>query len=321
MIMLNDIDHSFNSIDFAKLKPLSYKSSIITIGNFDGVHLGHQAIITKALEKAQSKNQPVILLTFFPNPFDYFNPHIDSVYLSTPHEREVRLLELGVDRVITFCFDRDFAELSARKFLTGLKRKLGLSALVVGQDFVLGKNRQGTIPVLKAIGTELSFTVETITPVQCGGQEISSTAIRQLLDRGQVADAAEMLGQLYAIDGEVIHGSDRGSKIGLPTANLSYWARKKLPAVGVYATIVTLLGQDYRAITNIGFRPTFEDQATRNIETHILNFDGNIYGENLILQFIRKIRDEEKFSGVEAFLAQIERDKLTARRIFSEYEA
>jgi riboflavin kinase / FMN adenylyltransferase len=319
--MLNDIDHSINTIDFAKLKPLAYKNSIITIGNFDGVHLGHQAIIAKALEKAQSKNQPVILLTFFPNPSDFFIPHIDFVYLSTPFEREVRLLELGVDRVITFCFDRDFAELSARKFLMGLKRKLGLSALVVGKNFVLGKNRQGTIPVLKALGSELSFTVETITPVQNGDHNISSTAIRRLLDQGQVAAAAEMLGRPYAMSGEVIHGSDRGSKIGLPTANMSYWLQKKLPAVGVYATIVTLLGQDYLAITNIGFRPTFEDQATRNIETHILNFDGNIYGENLILQFIQKIRDEEKFSGVEAFLAQIERDKLTARRIFSEYEA
>lgn len=318
--MVNVVEHEMSIIKFFELKRLPFADSFITIGNFDGVHLGHSAIIHEMVTKAQEQNNPVLCLTFFPNPSDYFNSGDTSFYLSTPSEKEAQLLELGVDLVITFQFDQDFANLSPREFLLGLKQKLGLHTLIVGHDFALGKGRHGTIPVIESIGRELSFSIETIPPIILEGQAISSTKIRQYLEEGNVTGAADLLGRPYAISGVVIPGSDRGSRIGLPTANMTHWQKKQLPAVGVYATSVLLLDNEYQGITNVGYRPTFEEQALLNIETHILGFDGNIYGEKLQLKFIQKIRNEQKFSGVEAFLAQIEHDKTTARRIFSNDE-
>jgi len=315
--MPDNTEHELNIIDFSDLSPLPFENSCITIGNFDGVHRGHQAIIKCMVREAQTKSKLVLVITFFPNPSDYFRQNNTSFYLSTPKEKEEHLLELGVDDVITFRFDQEFANLTPEAFLRPLREKLGLDVLVVGHDFALGKNRIGTLPVIKTIGEELSFSVEIIPPVEIEREEISSTRIRQRLDAGDVRGAAEMLGRPYEIMGVVSYGSDRGSKIGLPTANMSHWQQKKLPAVGVYATKVVLHGKIYQGITNVGYRPTFEQRDLPSIETHILDFDGNIYGENLKLQFIQRIRDEQKFSGVEEFLAQIERDKATARGIFS----
>jgi riboflavin kinase/FMN adenylyltransferase len=295
---------------------MSYDRSCITIGNFDGVHLGHQTIINQVVSRGKLKRKDVIVITFFPNPADFFSKSQKHFYLTSPAEKESILLELGVDEVVTFQFDQAFANLLPKTFLSVLKNKLGLDTLVVGYDFALGKNRQGTIPVLKTLGDEMGFKVEVLDSVRLDGQEISSTRIRKALERGDVSLARELLGRPYKITGEVTHGSDRGSRIGLPTANMTHWVKKQLPAVGVYATRPILFGKTYQGISNIGYRPTFEDQDKPNIETHILGFDGNIYGEKIELEFIEKIRDEQKFSGVEAFLAQIERDKATARRIF-----
>jgi riboflavin kinase/FMN adenylyltransferase len=303
-------------IDFFDLTPLPLTASIATIGNFDGVHLGHQAIIAQMVEEGRSQGKPVVAVTLYPNPFDFFHSQSKGFYLTSPEEKEIQLLSLGVDQVITFAFNQGLANLSASDFLKGLKEKIDLSLLVIGRDYALGKNREGTLPVIQAIGKELSFHVEMIQSVKFCEQEISSTNIRQRLDEGDVADAARMLGRAYTISGVVVHGSDRGSRIGLPTANLLHWPKKKLPAVGVYATRVDSPKGPLLGITNIGFRPTFEQQESPNIETYILDFDDNIYGEKLTLHFIQKIRDERKFEGVESLLDQIEHDKTTARRIF-----
>jgi len=314
--MDNTLQPDVNITDFHALEPIPYRDTCITIGNFDGVHLGHQAIITRMVTEAQKQHRPVLVMTFYPNPFVYFNHQEQPYYLSTPAEKERLLLSLGVERVITLRFNREFANLTAEAFLAELKHKLGLGVLVVGEDFALGKGRQGTIPVLKSIGHDHSFSVEVISRIETAGQEVSSTLVRHKLDVGEVDQVANLLGRPYQVAGIVTHGSDRGSKIGLPTANISHWLQKKLPAVGVYATLVHLQDQVYQGITNIGFRPTFEDQTQVNVETHILDFDGNIYGEKMFLAFIEKLRDEQKFSGIAAFLAQIERDKAKARRIF-----
>lgn len=314
--MDNTIQPDLNITDFHALEPMPYRDACITIGNFDGVHLGHQAIITRMVEEAHRHHRPVLVVTFYPNPFVYFNHQEQPYYLSTPAEKERLLLSLGVERVITLRFNREFANLTAETFLAELKHKLGLGVLVVGEDFALGKGRQGTIPVLRAIGRDHSFAVEVISRIVTAGQEVSSTLVRQMLDVGAVDHVANLLGRPYQVAGIVTHGSDRGSKIGLPTANILPWPQKKLPAVGVYATQVHLHDQVYHGITNIGFRPTFEEQAQVNVETHILDFDGNIYGEKMYLAFIEKLRNEQKFSGIAAFLAQIERDKAKARRIF-----
>ncbi len=312
-----------NLIDITAWQAMPYQDTCITIGNFDGVHLGHQAIITQMIRAAQENKRPVLVVTFFPNPSVFFKQRTASgegseagYYLTSPGEKEHLLLGLGADRVITFRFNQEFANLSAEAFVSELKEKLGLGVLVVGEDFALGKDRQGTIPVLKALGHQYSFSVETISQIKVSDTEISSTMIRRLLEQGAVGKAAEQLGRPYQIPGVVTHGSDRGSKIGLPTANLDFWPQKKLPTVGVYATLVYLQGQVLQGITNIGYRPTFENQEQVNIETHILDFAGDIYGDKMRLAFIEKLRDEQKFSGVDAFLAQIERDKAQAKRIF-----
>lgn len=309
-----------NIIPFVDLQPHSFSQSCITVGNFDGVHRGHQAIISDVVTAGKEKGRPVLVITFFPNPVEFFGGAKRPFYLTTPAEKEAILLGLGVDKVITFQFDREFADLLPETFLSALKEKLGLGTLMVGYDFALGKDRQGTVPVIKAMGKEMGFSVEVIDAIRFAGEEISSTRIRKALDEGDVRLAQTMLGRPYTVAGEVTHGSDRGSRIGIPTANLAHWPLKMLPAVGVYATRPTVLGKTYLGVTNVGYRPTFEDQDKPNIETHILDFDGNIYGEQLELQFIKKIRDEHKFNGVDALIAQIERDKATARRFFSHDE-
>lgn len=314
--MSTDNNDQHKIIKFSELSQMPYEKTCITIGNFDGVHLGHQAIISKMVNQANSAGNPLIVITFFPNPYDYFNPQIKSFYLSTPEEKESLLLGLGVSHVVTFKFDQDFANLDPRDFLFELKIKLALETLVVGEDFALGKDRKGTIPVLKNIGKDLSFTIKVLPSVKLGDKEISSTKVRKTLDEGDVTEAAKFLGRYYGISGIVTHGADRGSRIGLPTANIFHWPKKKLPAIGVYATHVLLRGKHYQGITNVGYRPTFENQTHPNVETHIFNFDDEIYGEVMKLEFVEKIRDERKFSGVDAFLAQIERDKAAARKIF-----
>lgn len=306
-----------NIIDFSELQSMPYQESCVTVGNFDGVHRGHQAILSEITRRGESRNKPFIVITFFPNPAYYFKGYKQGFYLSTPEEKETLLKALGAEKVLTVKFDRDFANLTPREFLSTLKEKLAVDLLVVGHDFTLGRDRQGSIAVLKSLGEVLSFRVDVVPPVILDKGEISSTAIRQYLDEGKVGAAAELLGRSYAISGEVVHGSDRGSRIGLPTANISPWPLKKLPGVGVYASHVYLEGNTYQGITNIGYRPTFEEQSLPNMETHILGFDGNIYGKEITLEFIKKIRDERKFSGVESFLAQIEQDKADAHRIFS----
>ena len=304
-------------IDFFNLPDQPVSQACVTIGNFDGVHLGHQAIIRKMVKKARDENKTVVVITFFPDPSDFFNPKRDAFYLTSPNEKTALLDQLGVDRVLTFAFTQAFSQLTAEVFLSEIKTKLGMARLVIGRDFALGKDRQGTLPVIQSLGEELGFEVEAIGPVKHDGREVSSTKIRQHLSRGKVDEAAALLGRPYEISGPVTHGSDRGARIGLPTANIDHWPKKQLPAVGVYATRVGLAGEVYFGITNVGYRPTFEDQSKPNIETHLLDFDGNIYGEALSLEFVKKIRDEQKFSGIEAFLAQIERDKATARKIFN----
>jgi riboflavin kinase/FMN adenylyltransferase len=318
--MSDRVDPYTNIISFVNLQQQAFNQTCITVGNFDGVHRGHQAIINDIVTAGKEKGKPVLVITFFPNPVEFFSGSKRPFYLTTPAEKETILLGLGVDKVITFQFDREFANLLPETFLSALKEKLGLGTLVVGYDFAMGKNRQGTIPVIKALSEEMGFSVQVMDAVEFEGEEISSTRIRQALDAGDVRLAQTMLGRPYTVSGEVTHGSDRGSRIGLPTANLAHWPLKMLPAVGVYATRPIVFGKTYLGVTNVGYRPTFENQDKPNIETHILDFDGNIYGEKLELQFVEKIRDEQKFAGVDALIAQIERDKATARRIFSHDE-
>jgi riboflavin kinase/FMN adenylyltransferase len=316
-------DFSINTetvIEFCDLPKFSFTDSFITIGNFDGVHLGHQAIIKKMVSEARSLGSPIIVITFFPNPIDYFHPDIESYYLTTPEEKRALLLDLGVDEVLTLKFNQYFANLPPEEFLSKIKEKTGLKVLVVGENFALGKGRKGTIQVIEAIGEVLGFSLEVIHPVKLDDVAISSTKIRQMLDEGEVKAAAALLGRPYTLTGVVSHGSERGAKIGLPTTNLQHWPKKKQPGVGVYATWAVVRGELFMSMTNVGYRPTFENQPKPNVETHIFDFADNIYGEDLTLQFIQKIRDEQKFGSLQAFNEQIKRDKVLARKILENEE-
>jgi riboflavin kinase/FMN adenylyltransferase len=304
-------------VRFQDLSPKPYLDSCLTIGNFDGVHLGHQAIIRRMVQDTKQSGSPLIVVTLYPNPSVFLKKRPINEYLSTPDEKEKMLRELGVDEVVTFKFDEEFANLKPEIFISGLVDNLQMRVLVVGPDFAMGKGRQGSRAFLDEAAGNLKFSIKAAQPVLFEDLDVSSTRIRRFLDEGNVKVAAKLLGRYYDITGTVVHGSDRGSRIGLPTANLSYWHEKKRPAIGVYATHVTLDEVMYQAITNVGYRPTFETQTVPNIESHILGFDGNIYGECLTLTFIDKIRDELKFDSVNAFLAQIEQDKETAREIFT----
>ncbi len=316
---MSDVDvDSFGTVDLLKMAPLRVSDPVLTIGNFDGVHLGHQAVIKALIKKARQRGVPAFVLTFFPDPSDFFSEADWPYYLTTPFEKANLICSLGVDRVFTMRFNGPFADLSPEAFLSTLKEKFDLSLLLVGRDFALGKNRQGAYEEIQALSHKLSFDLETMPKVNLHDQIISSTTIRRFLDRGKVNDAAKLLGRPYQMDGVVTHGSDRGARIGLPTANLSHWPLKKSPGVGVYVTFAILESARLPAITNVGVRPTFENQAKPNIETHILDFDGNIYGTKMSLAFVCKIRDEQKFSGVDDFLAQIENDKMVARKIFKD---
>lgn len=309
-----------NVINFDELQPLPYKNSCITIGNFDGVHLGHQAIIKQMVHEGRKRNHPVLVVTFYPNPIVFFKNIDEPFYLSSPVEKEEFICSLGVDKVITIKFDHKLANLSPEAFLTGLKTNLNLNVLIAGEDFTIGKDRKGTISVIEEIGKEQAFLVKVITQVSSDGDRVSSTMVREALDKGEVLRVTELLGRPYRMSGVIVHGADRGSKIGVPTANLSYWEKKKIPGVGVYATWVHLNNKILYGLTNIGYRPTFEDQSNIDVETLILDFDGNIYGEKMSLDFIHKLRDEQKFANLEAFLDQIERDKINAKRIFQDVE-
>ena len=319
--MSDKIPEGFSEvIRFQDLSPQPYLDTYLTIGNFDGVHLGHQAIIQQMVQEAKHDGNPLIVVTLFPNPSVFLRKRPINEYLSTPGEKEKMLRELGADDVVTFEFNDDFANLKPEAFISGLVDNLHMRVLVVGPDFAMGKERQGSRALLDEIARDQKFSIRAVQPILYKDLDVSSTRIRRFLDEGNVNLAAKLLGRYYDITGSVVHGSDRGARIGLPTANISYWHEKKRPAVGVYATHVTLGEVQYNAITNIGYRPTFEIQTVPNIETHILGFDGNIYGESLTLAFIGKIRDEQKFENVGAFLAQIEQDKKTAREIFTHAE-
>jgi riboflavin kinase/FMN adenylyltransferase len=226
--------------------------------------------------------------------------------------------ELGVDFVVTHPFTHDLASMSAKDFITNLKSQFGLRYLYVGHDFALGHNREGDVTFLSQLGEEFDYRVEVIPPLEITGEVVSSSKIRAYLLAGDVKQANKLLGRPYRIKGEVVSGDGRGKTIGIPTANLSLWSKRAIPKAGVYACKAHVNGINWRAVTNIGVRPTFENGlATQRVETHILDFDKDIYGETIYLDFHSYIRSEQRFKDVDALIQQIRRDITTSRKILS----
>ncbi len=299
------------------LADVSLQNAWLTIGVFDGVHRGHQTLIQKLTAGARLDRAPAVVLTFDPHPATVLAGRAIRL-LSTPEERADLLASLGVDFVITHPFDRATSDLTAREFMSQLRDHLGLSHLLIGYDFALGKGREGNAGRLAELGRELGYTVEIVGAVSDESGVISSTEIRKLVAVGNVSEAAKLLGRNYSLAGPVVHGDGRGRHINIPTANIHYPESKLIPANGIYACWATIGGERVMAAVNIGFNPTFTpDKRTVNVEAHLLDFSRDLYGQTVTLEFVQRLRDELKFDSVESLLYQIHADIDKTRLILS----
>ena len=293
---------------YHSLEEVSVKNAWLTIGVFDGVHRGHREIIQKLTEDAHANHAPAVLLTFEPHPASVLSGQ-EIKCLTTSEERADFLGSLGVDIVITQRFTRDLSTATAFEYMSRLKQTLDLKHLLIGYDFALGKGREGNATRLAEIGRELGYDVEVIHAISDESGVISSTEIRKLVATGNVSEAAKLLGYYYPLSGEVIRGAGRGRTINFPTANIDYPQQKATPSNGIYACWAHLGNEKFMAATNIGFNPTFTpDRQTPSLEAYLLDFDRDIYGQQVRLEFVSRIRNELKFNSVEALIWKIQED-------------
>ncbi|HEY3474211.1 MAG TPA: bifunctional riboflavin kinase/FAD synthetase [Anaerolineales bacterium] len=300
---------------YRSLEEVNLQNSWLTVGVFDGVHRGHQEIIRKVTVGAHANEAPAVVLTFDPHPASVLGGH-EIKCLTLPDERAELLGQFGVDVVITEPFTRELSRVTAYDFMARLKRQLGLRHLLIGYDFALGKGREGNVTRLTEIGSELGYSVEVVPALSDESGVISSTAIRKLIEVGNVLEAARLLGRSYSLHGPVIRGDGRGRTIDVPTANIAYSHQKMIPAKGIYACWAYLNEQKHQAAINIGTNPTFTpDKQTPNVEAYLLDFRRELYGENLRLEFVARLRDELRFDSVDALVKQIWDDVALTRKI------
>lgn len=289
-----------------------------TIGTFDGVHRGHQAIVVPMIQAAHAAGSPAVVVTFSPHPVAVLRGIDEPICLTSPDERASLLGALGVDVVLTLTFDRALAGLSAREFMQRLSERLGLRQLWVGNDFALGRNRMGDIPTLQSIGKELGYIVHVASEVAVDGERISSSQIRTLLREGNVRQAARLLGRPYQMEGPVIHGDGRGRGLGFPTANVDYPAQKIPPRYGVYATWTWVDGQRLPSVSSVGVRPTFDPPGSKpRLEAFLIDYDNDLYDRRVRVEFLEFLRPELRYDSVEALIDQMVLDTQNAREVFA----
>jgi len=296
--------------------PKDLTGAVVTIGNFDGIHLGHREIFRKIVREARESNKKSVVITFDPHPQKIIHPERRPFFLLTPLNEKLDLIKsCDVDAVILITFSIEFARITAGEFVENiLWGKLRLSKLFVGYDYVFGKGKGGDAKFLKVYGKKLGFQVEKIGAVKTDGMISSSTGIRLAILDGNVKLASEMLGRPYGVTGTVVKGYRRGTDIGYPTANIK--SEKVIPATGVYVIIAELEGARHQGVINIGCNPTFDNEEI-SAEVHLLDFEGDIYGKNITVFFIDRLRDEIKFKGPEELIRQIKKDIERAREILS----
>jgi riboflavin kinase/FMN adenylyltransferase len=307
----------FESIDRAALR-----GAYLAVGSFDGLHRGHRRLLEKMIQAALEDGAPPVVLTFFPHPRAVLRA-ADSPpfrYLMTLEERLALLRTFPLEAVVLQPFDPAFSRISAAQFLQTLKDRLGLRSLWCGPAFSLGYRREGNPAYLAEKSAVFGFSLYVIPPLDLAGSPISSRRIRQALADGDPRTAAELLGRRFALSGTVVHGAGRGRTMGIPTANLELWPDLALPAYGVYAARASAAGREYAAVTSIGVRPTFENGRAHDatVETHLLDFDGDLYGSVLRVEFVERLRAEQKFPDQDALREQMVRDIARARRILEE---
>jgi len=302
--------------------PPALKGAVVAIGNFDGVHKGHQALIGRARAEAQARGAKLAVLAFEPHPQEFFRPRPDSIRL-TPLRVKARLLsELGVEALFALPFDAEMAGRSAADFVEEVLLKgLGASGVVVGPDFEFGKGRAGKFSTLEKMGLAQGFSVTCFDMVTTGNVKISSTRIRDALKAARPEEAASLLGHWWAVEARVEHGDGRGRTMGFPTANM-HLGHCLAPAFGVYAVRVTIMDNDrpvgrHDGVANFGIRPMYETKVPL-MEAHLFDFDCDLYGKHLLVELISYIRPEAKFDGLPALIAQIGRDAAKAREILKD---
>ncbi len=293
-----------------------FKNAVLAIGVFDGLHIGHQKLIKAAVEKARSLKGPAIVMTFSPHPVQVLKPKDYLPFIvSLPHR--LKLIEqLDVMACVVVHFTKRFSQLDAQEFIKHyLVRRINPKEIFVGNDFRFGKDRRGTLENFKEAGRKYQFKVNTMVPVKGGRTKIGSSRIRQLIIDGKLTMAKRFLGRYVSIMGKVISGDSRGKKLGFPTANL-HPENSVIPPIGVYAAYAIVDNKKLKGMANVGRRPSFKKRSSNiNIEIHIFDFQKNLYGKEIIIEFVKKIRNEKVFASKEKLIAQLKRDEIKTRAI------
>ena len=290
--------------------------SVITLGVFDGVHLGHQALIRRTIAEARARGLLSAVVVMHPHPRTVLSPG-SSVLLITSLEERMRLIQrLGVDMVVPLTFTYEISQLTAREFMTLLRRHLKMAGLIAGPDFALGKGREGTSPILTALGAELGYEMTIIEPYHAQAQPISSTAVRQALAQGKVDEVTQLLGRRYVTRGTVRYGDKRGQWLGYPTANIAPESGMALPGDGIYATRAAVASHLYPSATYVGTRPTF-DGKDRLVEVFLLDYEGDLYGQELAVEWVEMVREDRKFDSPDALKDQMALDIAQARGVLN----
>jgi riboflavin kinase/FMN adenylyltransferase len=303
-------------LDHRETLPTSLRGAVIALGNFDGFHLGHQAVAREAIEWARAEGRPSIIATFDPHPVRHFRPDLPPFRLTTLEQRQELYLAAGATAMLVFHFDGDLAGTSAEDFVRVLlAEQLGVTGVVTGEDFTFGKGRVGNRAMLEALGREVGIASRAVAPVLDGGAPVSSSRVRDALRAGDPQEAARLLTRPFAIRGVVEHGDKRGRDIGYPTANLAIESYLR-PRYGIYAVTGRVLatGQELQGAANLGVRPQFEPPKEL-LEPYFFDFAGDLYGQEIEVAFHHFLRPEAKFDGLEALVAQMDRDCTEARRL------
>jgi len=301
--------------ELARVRP--QQEMLLSIGVFDGVHLGHQQLLTHLRDEARSKNWLSGVVTFKSHPEVVLAGENKLLWLNDLETRISLLRNLGIDIVVALPFSSELSRLTARRFVQLLKQHLKMRGLIIGPDFALGRNREGDAEKLRILGEEMGFSVEVIPAVVIDGYVVSSSAIRQALAEGDMKKVEKLIGRLFSLSGQVVSGDRRGRNLGFPTANLDLKPEQALPGDGVYATITHTDDDSLPSVTNIGVRPTFGGRK-RLAETYILDFEGDLLGQKLTVDLVDKLRDEERFDTVEELKDQMVKDVEQARQILNE---
>ncbi|GAB4439380.1 MAG: bifunctional riboflavin kinase/FAD synthetase [Chloroflexi bacterium OHK40] len=299
---------------YALAPGLAARPTVLTMGKFDGLHLGHQQLVSTTVERANALGFLSAVLTWEPHPNKVLRPD-QPLELLTSLEEKVELIgRLGPDLLIVAPFTAETKATSAEAYMRQIVAAVPLRELWVGEDFAMGRGRAGDVPSLMAIGTELGFAVGAVRKVLVDGQPVSASRVREVLRAGEVERAVELLGRPFGLRGVVVPGDKRGREIGFPTANMAIAPEHVLPADGVYACRVYLDGQGLPAATYVGPRPTF-DGLRRTVEPHLLDWSGDLYGQSIRVEFLYRLRGDQKFTGVDELVAQIQRDVARAREL------